>query len=178
VRRNARQMGELIDDLLAFSRVGRAAMNPGRVEMEALARAAWAELGADASRAAFAAGPLPDVHGDAGLLRQVWVNLLSNAVKFSARAESPRVEVSASAADGRVTFSVRDNGVGFDPAYGEKLFHVFQRLQSPREFPGTGVGLALVERIVRRHGGSVSAEGNPGAGATFRFTLPVREVTS
>ncbi len=178
VRRNARQMGELIDDLLAFSRVGRAAMNPGRVEMEALARAAWAELGADASRAAFAAGPLPDVHGDAGLLRQVWVNLLSNAVKFSARAESPRVEVSASAADGRVTFSVRDNGVGFDPAYGEKLFHVFQRLHSPREFPGTGVGLALVERIVRRHGGSVSAEGNPGAGATFRFTLPVREVTS
>jgi len=111
---------------------------------------------------------------DVRRVRQMLVNLLSNAVKFSSRVESPTVRVTASPAAGSVTYSVADNGVGFDPAFGHKLFHVFQRLHSPREFPGTGVGLALIERIVRRHGGTVSADGRPGEGATFSFSLPTR----
>src|SRR6185437_13131238 len=109
---------------------------------------------------------LPAARGDLGLLRQVWVNLISNAPKFSAGREPPRIEVGGSEVAGECVYYVRDNGVGFDMTYGAKLFGVFQRLHGADEFPGSGVGLAIVKRIVTRHGGSVSAESTIGGGAT------------
>jgi light-regulated signal transduction histidine kinase (bacteriophytochrome) len=117
--------------------------------------------------------PLPEVHADASLLRQVWSNLLDNAVKYSAKVEHPRIEVGAhiDAKTEERVFHVRDNGVGFDMAYAEKLFGVFQRLHSNAEFEGTGIGLANVRRIVTRHGGRTWAESAPGQGATFYFSL-------
>jgi light-regulated signal transduction histidine kinase (bacteriophytochrome) len=103
----------------------------------------------------------------------VWTNLLGNAFKYSSKAAAPVVEVGADASGGEVEYWVRDNGAGFDPQYAQKLFNVFQRLHTAEEFPGTGVGLAIVQRVVARHGGRVRAEGAPGAGARFSFTLPV-----
>ena len=120
-------------------------------------------------------GILPRAKGDRILLGQVWANLLSNAVKFSSKREKPVVEVSAISDEKEHIFFVRDNGAGFDPRYLNKLFGVFQRLHSGNEFPGTGVGLALVQRIVLRHGGRVWADGKPGEGATFYFSLPKEE---
>jgi light-regulated signal transduction histidine kinase (bacteriophytochrome) len=117
-------------------------------------------------------GALPRANGDRVLLGQVWANLLSNAVKFSSKRDKPRVEVSAVSDEKEHIYFVRDNGAGFDPRYQSKLFGVFQRLHSSGEFPGTGVGLALVQRIVTRHGGRVWAEGKVGEGAAFYFTLP------
>ena len=116
--------------------------------------------------------PLPPAPGDRTLIRQVWVNLLSNAVKFSAKAPAPVIRVCGRTEDTEFIFSVRDNGVGFEMQYYNKLFGVFQRLHSAEEFPGTGVGLAIVKRVVTRHGGRVWAEGKPDEGATFYFALP------
>jgi len=175
VRANAKRMSRLIDDLLAFSRTGRSEMRRGRVAMGELARSVFAEIvGDEAARAkiAFTIGDLPEAAGDAALLRQVWVNLLANAVKFSAKKERPAIEVSGAREDDQVVYRVRDNGEGFDMQYAGKLFGVFQRLHSPEQFEGTGIGLALVQRIVARHGGSVRAEGEVGQGATFSFSLP------
>jgi light-regulated signal transduction histidine kinase (bacteriophytochrome) len=115
---------------------------------------------------------LPDGRADAVLVTQVWSNLLGNAVKFSSSVPHSRVVVSGERRDGEVAYAVADNGVGFDMRYADKLFGVFHRLHRADEFPGTGIGLALVKRIVERHGGRVWAEGRPGVGATFRFTLP------
>jgi PAS domain S-box-containing protein len=175
VRRNAARMGRLIDDLLTFSRTNRAEMSRSKVGMGDLARAAFAEVtgeGPQADRIAFSLGDLPDAWGDPSLLRQVWVNLLSNAVKFSAPSEKPVVEVTGGLEEGEAVYRVRDNGVGFDMAYASKLFGVFQRLHGATEFEGTGVGLALVQRIVVRHGGRIWAEAAVGQGATFGFALP------
>jgi light-regulated signal transduction histidine kinase (bacteriophytochrome) len=120
----------------------------------------------------FRLGPLPRATGDRVLLEQVWVNLLSNALKFSAQREKPAIEVGAISDEKEHVYFVRDNGAGFDPRYQAKLFGVFQRLHDASEFAGTGVGLALVSRIVIRHGGRVWADGKPNEGATFYFTLP------
>lgn len=172
---NARKMGQLIDDLLAFSRSSRAEMRRTRVDMTALARAAFAEARQtvpSGERVELKLSDLPPAQGDPDLLRQVWANLVGNAVKFSALAERPVVEIDGEAETGRVVYRVRDNGAGFDMAYAHKLFGVFQRLHAPSEFGGTGVGLALVKRIVSRHGGDVAAEGAVGRGATFSFWLP------
>jgi light-regulated signal transduction histidine kinase (bacteriophytochrome) len=117
-------------------------------------------------------GVLTDVPGDTGLLRQVWVNLLGNAVKFSAPVEAPRIQVRSDRIDGECRYTVRDNGVGFDPTYADKLFQPFSRLHPTAEFEGTGIGLAIVARIVGRHGGRVWAEGAPGEGALFGFSIP------
>jgi PAS domain S-box-containing protein len=170
---SATDMGGLIDDLLAFSRIGRVEMQRSPVDMAVMAKSAWEELATPENRERidFHLGPLPVAVGDPGLLRHVWLNLLSNAVKFSFRKERARIEVSSETREGEVTYTVRDNGAGFDMAYAGKLFGVFQRLHSTKDFEGTGVGLAIVQRIIIRHGGRVWAEGKTESGAAFHFTI-------
>ena len=172
VRDAAARMGRLIDDLLAFSRLGRQRLTAGPVDMQALAREVAAELGAQYPAAGIELGALPAALGDPALLRQVWVNLLGNALKYSAKSAAPRVVVGGAARNGEVEYVVSDNGAGFDMRYVDKLFTVFQRLHRESEFAGTGVGLAIVQRIVARHGGRVWAESRPGEGARFGFALP------
>lgn len=175
VRTNARNMARLIDDLLSFSRTSRRTMEPQAIDMTALAQEALQglHLGGGLDEPEVAIGALPRAHGDPALLRQVFANLLGNAVKFSRGRAGARVEVAGEQKGGEVIYRVSDNGVGFDPRYAEQLFGVFQRLHRSEEFEGTGVGLAIVQRIVHRHDGRVWAEGKPGAGATFWFTLPL-----
>lgn len=175
IRGNARRMSALIDALLRFSRLGRYELQRDRVDMAELARSAFEEAVGDAATRAridLRIAELPPAEGDASLLRQVWVNLLGNAAKYAAGQERPVVEVTAVAGRTRTTYRVRDNGVGFDPKYADKLFRVFERLHAPDAFEGTGIGLALVKRIVLRHGGEVSAEGREGEGAVFSFSVP------
>lgn len=168
------RMGSLIDDLLAFSRLGRKVMQTAELDMTELVRGVHQALQQQhqGPPVEFRLGTLPPGMGDRVLLGQVWTNLLSNAFKFSSRREQPLVEVDAISDETEHIYFVRDNGAGFDPRYQSKLFEVFQRLHGASEFPGTGVGLALVRRIVSRHGGRVWAEGRPNAGATFYFSLP------
>lgn len=180
VRENTRRMGQLIDDLLTFSRLGRNPMVATGINMEALARSALAEIGAPAAagRARIEIHPLPEAWGDPALIKQVWTHLLSNAIKFSGKRDQPLIEVSAHDDGADAVYCVKDNGAGFDMRYYEKLFGVFQRLHGNDEFPGVGVGLAIVRRIVSRHGGRVWAEGRPGEGATFYFALPRRGINA
>jgi light-regulated signal transduction histidine kinase (bacteriophytochrome) len=170
---SARDMGKLIDDLLAFSRVGRAAIQPSTVDMAGMARAIFFEITTPEGRERidFHVGTLPYVVGDPTLIRQVWINLLGNAVKFSLKKERSIIEVNSEKRGDETVYSVRDNGAGFDMRYVNKLFGVFQRLHSTKEFEGTGVGLAIVQRIILRHGGRVWAEGEIGKGATFHVTF-------
>ena len=170
----AKRMGELIDDLLSFSRLSRKEILPAQIDMKALASSVYSELTseADRSRIDFKVGKLPAAQGDAMLLHQVWVNLIANAIKFSSRKERAVIEVGTKRSDQENIFFVRDNGAGFDIEYVDKLFGVFQRLHSEDEFEGTGVGLAIVQRIIQRHGGRVWAEGEVNKGATFYFALP------
>jgi len=177
---SARRMGLLIDDLLAFSRLGRKPIASRAVDMQELVRGALAEVQSQRGSAPgvqVQVGELPQADGDPALLRQVWSNLLGNAIKYSApRGEQARVVVSGERRGDLLHYSVVDNGVGFDMRYADKLFGVFQRLHSQDEFEGTGVGLAIVQRIVARHGGAVAAQAELGRGATFSFELPaVRE---
>ncbi|HET6630448.1 MAG TPA: ATP-binding protein [Woeseiaceae bacterium] len=174
IRGQADRMGLLIDDLLRFSRLGRKALDPSLVDMTGLAQSTFERLERDGAngRPEFRVGKLPPVTADRNLMEQVWVNLLSNAIKFSSKTENPLVEVGAIVEEQENVYYVRDNGAGFDPRYRNKLFGVFQRLHDETEFPGTGVGLALVHRIVARHGGRVWADSRLGDGATFHFSLP------
>ncbi|MBC8010265.1 MAG: PAS domain S-box protein [Burkholderiales bacterium] len=174
IRSGAQQMGCLIDDLLAFSRLSRASLKRGTVDMNYLVRDVVASLDvlSMARRVDFDIGDLPPCQGDAALLRQVWQNLLSNAFKYTGRRERAVIEVGATRAEGGgVVYHVRDNGAGFDMRYADKLFGVFQRLHRVEDYEGTGVGLAIVQRIVHRHGGRVWAEAALDRGATFFFTL-------
>jgi signal transduction histidine kinase/DNA-binding NarL/FixJ family response regulator len=167
-------MGKMIDGLLGLSRVGRAGLQRQRVDMAKLVEEARSELGPDAARPTlrWEIGALPAVSGDPVLLRIVWVNLLSNALKYSSRQAEPKIEVGTQAADdGKEAFFVRDNGVGFDMRYGEKLFNVFQRLHRQDEFEGIGIGLATVRRVIERHGGRLWAESKVNEGATFYFRI-------
>jgi PAS domain S-box-containing protein len=170
---SARQMGVLIDDLLQFSRTGRAEMRQERVDMNLLLQEALTPLReANSGRTIeWVIEDLPSVRGDYALLRQVWVNLLGNAIKYTRLRETARIEVSAREEHGEIIFLVKDNGVGFDMQYVSKLFGVFQRLHSQQEFEGTGIGLATVQRIISRHGGRVWAEAELNQGARFYFTL-------
>ena len=173
VRDNSRKMGELIDDLLEFSRLGRKALSIAEIDMTRLAREAFGGVVLSTMDApGLGLKPLPPARGDAVLVKQVWVNLLGNAVKFSRRREDPLIEVSGRENGTEIVYCVKDNGAGFDMRYYDKLFGVFQRLHSADEFDGTGVGLAIVQRVVARHGGRVWAEGKVGDGATFYFSLP------
>ena len=178
VRSEAARMGALIDDLLAFSRLGRQSIQMRPVDMVELVQRNFESLKGQhhGAEPELRLGSLPQAVGDRSLLAQVWVNLISNALKFSSRRERPMIEVSAVSDEKEHTYFVRDNGAGFDPRFGAKLFGVFQRLHDASEFPGTGVGLALVQRIVTRHGGRVWAEGEVDKGATFYFTLPRRSL--
>lgn len=174
IREDAERMGMLIDDLLAFSRLGRQSMQMTEVDMADLAKSVYDSLQRQsvASSIEFRLGKLPAATGDRTLLGQVWTNLISNAMKFSSKGDHPLIEISSISDGQEHVYFVRDNGAGFDPRYQHKLFGVFQRLHDASEFPGTGVGLALVQRIIVRHHGRVWAEGSPGEGATFYFALP------
>jgi signal transduction histidine kinase len=175
---SAQRMGVLIDELLTHSRLGRAALKPEPVSMAAMVAQVKAMLEADADGRSieWQIGELPEVAGDATSLRLLWQNLLGNAVKYSGRRERPRIGVEARFDPERQehVFTVSDNGAGFDMAYVDKLFGVFQRLHTNEEFPGTGIGLANARRVVGRHGGRIWAEGEPDRGARFHFTLPAR----
>jgi PAS domain S-box-containing protein len=179
VRGNVQKMGRLIDDLLAFSRIGRHDIQASPVDMTGLVRSVFQELASpeERDRIDFAVDDLPFANADPPLVRQLLTNLISNAVKFTGPKEKRRIEVGSRIEDGETVYFVRDNGVGFDPRYVQKLFTPFQRLHSDREFQGTGIGLAIVQRIVARHGGRVRAEGAVGEGAAFYFTLPERRET-
>jgi signal transduction histidine kinase len=173
VKLNARKMGQLIDDLLAFSQIGRTTMLRQNIDIQAMATAIANEAIAASGRSVdLTVQALPPAYGEAALLNQVFVNLISNAVKFTAKSAHPAIVIGVQESDGETAYFVRDNGVGFDQRYVDKLFGVFQRLHRPDEFEGTGVGLAIVHRVISRHGGRVWAEGKLNAGATFYFTLP------
>lgn len=174
ISRNAQQMGRLIDSLLGFSRLNRQSLTPRRVATTQVVQQiadGFLEQ-ANGHAPSIEVGDLPACQADPVLLEQVFANLIGNAVKFSAKKEHPEIEVgSRTEEDGTVVYYVRDNGAGFDMKYADKLFGVFQRLHNQREYDGTGAGLAIVQRIVHRHGGRVWAEGEVGKGATFYFTL-------
>jgi PAS domain S-box-containing protein len=172
---SAQRMALLIDDLLVFSRLGRGALRLQAVDMQSMVDEArgLAESGMGDRRIVWTVAPLPMVIGDENMLRTVWQNLLGNAVKYTGQCEVARIEVSVQRQrNGDYEFTVADNGAGFDMQYADKLFGVFQRLHRPSEFPGNGIGLANVRRIVVRHGGRVWAEGELGQGARFHFSLP------
>jgi PAS domain S-box-containing protein len=169
---NARRMGKLIDDLLTFSRLGRAEMKTMAIDMNRLVQSVMKEINEfTPHHATVRIGRLHPVEGDYNMLVQVMLNLISNAIKYSSRKEAPVVEIASELEDGEVIFSVKDNGAGFDMAYAGKLFGVFQRLHTQEEFEGTGVGLALVHQIVTKHGGRVWAHGEVDKGAEFYFSL-------
>jgi PAS domain S-box-containing protein len=171
----AKRMGNLIDDLLSFSHIGRAAVQKSPVNLEKLVRETVEDFQADteARNIVWVIGPLPEVLADRALLQLALVNLISNAVKYTAKRTEARIEIGCAPGDGKETvIFIRDNGAGFDPRYAGKLFGVFQRLHSRDEFEGTGIGLANVRRIIHRHGGRTWAEGAVDQGATFYFSIP------
>ena len=175
IRQNTRKMNQLIDDLLDFSRLTSTEMTMKIINLNELVEKSFQELTTPETRKKinFIAGELPEVKGDQTMLQQVWTNLLSNALKFSSRQEKPIITISYLRTNDEYEFSIKDNGAGFDMNYANKLFGVFQRLHSLKEFEGTGVGLAIVQHIIQRHGGRIWAEGKEKQGATFYFSLPV-----
>lgn len=173
IRNGGRRMGELIDDLLAFSRLSRQPVNRQHMNSARIVQEVVDDLKSqqDGRQIEWRIGELPPCLADSALLKQVWVNLLSNAIKYSRDRKSAIVEAGCTYENGGNVYFVRDNGVGFDMQYANKLFGVFQRLHRADEFEGTGVGLAIVQRIVHRHGGRVWAEGRVNQGAAFYFTV-------
>ena len=170
-------MGVLIDDLLAFSRIGRSEVKKSEVSLDELVRETLVDFQAETKERniVWKIHALPVVRADLALLRLVLVNLISNALKFTSARTEAQIEIScAPAGSGETVIFIRDNGAGFDPKYTEKLFGVFQRLHSRDEFEGTGIGLANVQRIIHRHGGRAWAEGVVDGGATFYFSIPKR----
>ena len=179
IRGGSQKMDELIVGLLEFSRVGRSALQFDRVDMTLLADAAAAEVRAQYldSEPQIDIAELPTVQADPVVIRQVWCNLIGNALKYSARRAKPKICISGRVENGEAIYQVEDNGAGFDMRYADKLFGVFQRLHRNEDFSGTGVGLAIVHRIIKRHGGRVWAKGSPDAGACFQFALPLRSAS-
>lgn len=173
IKDNTLKMGTLIDDLLTFSRLGRQDMVKNIIPTAGLVEEVVKMLVAEPSRISWHIHPLPDMTGDINTMRQVWLNLISNAIKYSRNVVEPHIEIGSSNDGDGTVFFVKDNGVGFDEKYKAKLFKVFQRLHGAHEFEGTGVGLAIVERIVSKHGGTVWAEAKKGVGACFYFRLPL-----
>ena len=173
IRDTAQKMGHLIDDLLAFSHLGRQSLTRRRVDCRQLVQHAFDTLALQRKgrQIELRIGELPDCEADLALLRQVWINLIGNAIKYTRQRSEAVIEVGSSTVGGVTEYFVRDNGAGFDMQYVHKLFGVFERLHRADEFEGTGVGRAIVQRIVERHGGHTRALGEVGCGATFFFTL-------
>jgi len=178
ISESAKRMGTLIDDLLTFSRVGRAEMNKANVNLDGLVRETLGDFQAETQERTIGLNihPLPSVWADRALLRLVLVNLISNAVKFTSHRAEATIEIGcAPGVPGEIVIFIRDNGAGFDPRYAHKLFGVFQRLHSTNEFEGTGIGLANIQRIIHRHDGRTWAEGAVDGGATFYFSIPTQD---
>lgn len=171
---NVKKMGQLVDDLLEFSRLGKQNIAKAIIKMNELFDSAGKDLGKYFPNTRITIGDLPPVYGDRAMLKQVIYNLVSNAFKYSSKNENPTVEIGASEKNESIVYYIKDNGVGFNMAYYSKLFNVFQRLHGSRDFEGTGVGLAIVQRIISKHNGKVWAEGKEGEGATFYFSLPIK----
>ncbi len=171
---NSKKMGMLIDDLLSFSRLNQQVVNKSKIDMEIMARSIFSELVQEGEKGniEFYVQNIPDALGDSSMMRQVWRNLIGNALKFSSQKEHQIIEIGSCPGENENIYFIKDNGVGFDMQYVHKLFGVFQRLHKATEFEGTGVGLAIVQRIIHRHGGRVWAEGKINEGATFFFALP------
>jgi light-regulated signal transduction histidine kinase (bacteriophytochrome) len=173
VIKNAKRMGQLIDDMLDFARMGRKELMKSVVDMEELIVDSLSEVVKEnGKKIKIKRLPLLPACADLSMLRHVWTNLLSNAVKYSSKKEVIEIEIGSHKEKGKTCYYVRDNGAGFDMQYSNKLFGVFQRLHKMNEFEGSGVGLAIVKSIIDRHGGEVWAEGKVNEGATFYFTLP------
>lgn len=174
ITKNGRKMGQLIDDLLTFSQLGRKELHKSMVSMSEMVAEVWSEQAFTEPdrKIKFISGDLPAAVVDPATMKQVWVNLISNACKYTGQRQEPVIEVGSLTAGGEIVYFVRDNGAGFDMKYYDKLFGVFHRLHSEEEFPGTGVGLAIVHRVITRHGGRVWAESTLGEGAVFYFTVP------
>ena len=177
IQGNTKRMDQLVLALLDFSKAGRQEMSIDEINMEKAAALIAGDLKAISPERNINVDirELPPAHGDITLIRQVLTNLLSNAVKFTKDRDIATIEVGGRREDSENVYYVKDNGAGFDIEYADKLFKVFQRLHSLKEFEGIGIGLSIVDRIIRRHGGRVWAEGKPDEGATFYFTLPVKE---
>ncbi len=175
IRENTTKMDKLITDLLQLSRLSRSELNYVNLDMNEIVRTVFKEISTEKeyNEFDFILSALPDIEGDSTSIHQVWTNLINNALKYSSDSPVKRIEIGAFSEEKSVTYFVKDQGCGFDMEYKDKLFGVFQRLHSGNEYAGTGVGLAIVKRIVEKHGGTVRAEGNPEKGATFSFTLPV-----
>jgi PAS domain S-box-containing protein len=177
IRKNTLKMGQLIDDLLSFSRMGKQEMIKTQINSKRIVNEVINEMNMQENQKGrtinWDVHSLPPVNADINTIRQVWVNLISNAIKYSGKNENPVIDIGSYFENGQTVFYVKDNGVGFDEKYKNKLFKVFQRLHDTNEFEGTGVGLALVEKIISRHGGKVWAEGKENQGASFYFSLPV-----
>jgi light-regulated signal transduction histidine kinase (bacteriophytochrome) len=171
---NAKKMGQLIDDLLAFSKLGKKELVKANVSMKDIVTSLWEELskGEGDRKIELVLNNLPEVFADSNTIHQVWANLISNALKYTRNKERAIVEIGSEEKEQEIIYYVKDNGAGFDMAYYNKLFGVFQRLHSYKEFEGTGVGLAIVQRIIFRHGGRVWAQGKVDEGATLYFSLP------
>lgn len=171
---SAKYMSNLIEDLLTFSKYSKRELNKIKIDMDSLVRSVLTELTADIEKGKYTIvqNKLSDAYGDGVLIKQVWINLIGNALKFSASTDEPKIEIGMDEKDNQNIYFIKDNGVGFDSHYAEKLFAVFQRLHANHEFEGTGVGLAIVDRIIKKHGGNVWAESHLGKGAAFYFTLP------
>jgi light-regulated signal transduction histidine kinase (bacteriophytochrome) len=172
-------MSRLIDDILKFSRSGRLEMTFSEIDMEKMANSVFVELRPVivGDKLQMVIEHLPSAAGDSAMMRQVFVNLLSNAIKFSRHNAAPMIHVGAFIKDNETIYYVKDNGAGFDMQFADKLFGVFQRLHSASEFEGTGIGLAIVKRIITRHGGRVWAEGKIDEGATIYFSVPSLDIS-
>jgi light-regulated signal transduction histidine kinase (bacteriophytochrome) len=174
ILRNSSKMGVLIDDLLEFSRLGRMKITPAEINMSALVQSVIEEeMAGQSEDIEFVTHPLLPTIGGHVLIKQVWVNLISNAIKYTNGKSKTRIEIGSYTKDDAVVYYVKDNGVGFDMQYYDKLFGVFQRLHSQDEFDGTGIGLAIVKRIVHHHNGTVWAESKLNEGSCFNFSLPL-----
>jgi two-component system, sensor histidine kinase and response regulator len=174
IQSNAKKMGNLVDDLLAFSKLGRKELRKSKVDTHHMVQLILQDLEQSfPHHATIELNELPPVYADQSLIYQVWFNLLSNAIKYSGKKESPLVSIGFTETAYDITYYVKDNGAGFSMKYADKLFGVFQRLHNPKDFEGTGIGLAIVQRIINKHSGKVWCEAEEGVGATFYFSLPV-----